>query len=222
MDHIAPAFKKKAFHCPHCNTYALMEWNALCTVSINMMGAQSIINSSLSQAWCPKCKNSSYWTDKDELMIYPITSTLPLPHIDIPDECRSDYEEARAIYSKSPRGAAALLRLSLQKLCKNLGYQGIRINEDIAEMVKNGLPIELQQMMDYVRVTGNNAVHPGELDLEDTPELTLIMFEFFNEIIDAMIDKPKKVKAMYERLPESTRQAIDKRNKKVLEKENTH
>jgi hypothetical protein len=93
------------------------------------------------------------------------------PNADMPDEIAADHREgadhreAADIVARSPRGAAALLRLCIQKLCRHLGKPGRDINSDIAEMVREGLPASIQKALDIVRVTGNEAVHPGELEL---------------------------------------------------------
>ena len=52
----------------------------------------------------------------------------------------------------------------LQKLCKVLGQSGNNINEDIKALVESGLDPRVQKALDAVRVVGNNAVHPGQMD----------------------------------------------------------
>ena len=45
---------------------------------------------------------------------------LPNPHENMPVSLLKDYEEARRVFPDSARGAAALLRLALEKLCIEL------------------------------------------------------------------------------------------------------
>lgn len=147
-------------------------------------------------------------------MIWPSGfASAPLPHEEMPDDVKSDYIEARSIIGTSPRGSAALLRLALQKLCAHLGEAGKNINDDIASLVKQGLPVQIQQALDIVRVTGNNAVHPGELRLEDNPETATALFGLVNLIVDNRIAEPVRIKKLYESLPAGAREGVDKRDR---------
>ncbi|MBQ7074264.1 hypothetical protein IJM86_04305 [bacterium] len=53
-------------------------------------------------------------------MIRPNVSPAPLPNEDMPSDVKEIYEEARQVSAFSPRAAAALLRVSLEKLTANL------------------------------------------------------------------------------------------------------
>jgi len=83
-------------------------------------------------------------------MVYPASPLGPSPIDGMPEVIRTDYEEARSIAEASPRAAAALLRLAVQKLCKHLGEKGENINQDIANLVKKGLSVEVKQALDIV------------------------------------------------------------------------
>ncbi|MBN3779214.1 DUF4145 domain-containing protein [Burkholderia sp. Ac-20345] len=151
-------------------------------------------------------------------MLVPSTSSVSLPHEDFPEGPRNDYDEARDIFGRSPRAAVALLRLALQKLLKEVGQKGTNINDDIAALVKVGLSPHVQQALDYCRVVGNNAVHPGEISLDDTPEMGVVLFEMLNLIVEQLIAQPKRVESYYAGLPEGARAAIEKRDAPALEK----
>ena len=132
----------------------------------------------------------------------------------MPEDVKEDYEEARLVVEVSPRSAAALLRLALQKLMRHLGESGENLNDDIANLVKKGLPEKIQKALDALRVIGNNAVHPGELDLRDDKETALALFELLNMIVEVMITQPKKVNEIYDKLPKGAKEAIKKRDNK--------
>lgn len=129
----------------------------------------------------------------------------------MPDEVIALYREASEIITASPRGAAALLRLAVQVLCKELGEKGENINDDIRDLVKKGLPTIVQQSLDIVRVTGNNAVHPGQIDVDDS-SVCGSLFNLLNVIVEYMIAMPKKVSGLYAGLPASALNQIDKRD----------
>ena len=159
---------------------------------------------------CFNCKNVAFWIGKD--LYYPRTHSVRSPNVDLPEGAKADYLEAAAIVELSPRGAAALLRLSIQKLCIALGRTGRNINDDIATLVRDGLGPRIQQALDIVRVVGNNAVHPGEMDLRDDRTTAERLFELVNLIADVLISQPRHVAAMYDSLPEGARVAVERRD----------
>jgi hypothetical protein len=197
-----PTFREPQFHCIHCNVYAKQFWSQL---TIPNYGHIDIHTSK-----CSHCEQRAYWYE--ERMIIPNESPVETPHPDLPADCLTDYQEARAIFSRSPRASAALLRLCIQKLMPHLGERGRNINDDIKSLVSKGLPTLVQKALDYCRVVGNNAVHPGEIELNDTPEIAQSLFRMINFIVEDRITRPKEIESLYNELPESSREAIERRD----------
>jgi hypothetical protein len=146
------------------------------------------------------------------MMVYPDSSLAPLPNDDLPPDIVADFEEARSIVQRSPRGAAALFRLCIQKLCIYLGEPGKNINDDIASLVKKGLNPKVQKSLDIVRVIGNESVHPGTIDLRDKPETAVQLATLINLVADVMITQPKMVDKLYNGLPQTKKEEIKKRD----------
>lgn len=201
--HVSPAFKISAFNCPHCNAFAKQNWTGSTRSDGYAVDGFAI-------AICGHCHKPSYWhLDK---MIYPNKVTAPLPNADLPDDIKADFEEARQIAGLSPKGAAALLRLVIQKLCVHLGEQGKDLNKDIGSLVKKGLSDRIQKALDVVRVIGNESVHPGQIDLNDNQATTSKLFELVNIIADKMITEPKEIDKLFDGLPAGKREAIQRRD----------
>ncbi|HPL94635.1 MAG TPA: DUF4145 domain-containing protein [Paludibacteraceae bacterium] len=163
-------------------------------------------------ARCLSCYSKTLWIDSQ--MVYPIFAVYPKPNTEMPASVLSLYNEAGEICSKSPRGACALLRLALQTLCVELGEEGKDLNTDVKNLVKRGLPEVVQQSLDVVRVVGNKAVHPGQIELNvENKETVDALFELINIIVEYMISMPNRVGGLYNRLPAGAKEAIEKRDK---------
>jgi len=198
---IAPTYKAESFNCPLCNAYSHQIWNQTSADGYY----QDVF-----LALCSHCNKYSIWFNKK--MIFPVTTGIQSANPDLEQDIIDDYMEATTIVNKSPRGAVALLRLAIQKLCKQLGEDGKNINSNIASLVQKGLPITIQKALDIVRVIGNDAVHPGQIDLKDNQEIANKLFELINIIAHVMITQPKEITALYETLPENKRDAITTRD----------
>lgn len=212
MEYIAPRRESRRFTCPYCHTLATME--------TSMHRSQSDVNESLTHSnkiytlyicKCESCKKKIIWMN-DEYIYPDIQQQEPNP--DMPETVLQLYKEAGLIYNKSPRAACALLRLAIDRICNELGETDRDINKNIAALVKRGLPEGIQKALDLVRVIGNKAVHPGQIDFDvDDIETAQILFGLVNMIVERLISEPKKLDSFYNRLPQSARDAIEKRDR---------
>jgi hypothetical protein len=183
--------------------------------------ATELINVHVSK--CFSCGNISVWR-ADEL-IYPLNHVAVEPNEGMPPDVRADFLEANEILDKSPRGAAALLRLCVQKVLIHLGEKGKNINDEIGNLVQKGLDKRIQQALDVVRVVGNNAVHPGQIDLRDDKTTATKLFGLVNIIVESQITQTKHIEEMYDTVvPETIKAQIEQRdapkqieNKKVAD-----
>ena len=202
----SPTFKEKQFNCIHCGVFADQAWHKV-LINVPQGWEQTKFDSSK----CKHCEEWTFWYDGK--MIVPTEAPVEPHHPDLPDDCIPEYDEAREIFARSPRASAALLRLCIQKLMPHLGESGKNVNDDIKSLVAKGLPVVVQQALDYCRVVGNHAVHPGEIILNDTPEIAQNLFEMINFIVEDRITRPKEVEKLYSLLPETDRKNIERRDK---------
>lgn len=205
----APQPGLDAFNCPYCQAFSHQEW-VLVRIGYSS-GAVGDYIKDLSISKCTRCQEEAIWFI--DRMLHPTSSNAPFPIDDMPEDIMSDFVEARDIVNSSPRAATALLRLAVQKLMINLGGKGKNINDDIGNLVKIGLPIQIQKALDSLRVIGNNAIHPGELDLKDDMDTAISLFGLLNMIVEVMISQPKKVDEIFKKIPEGAKKAIKERNK---------
>lgn len=215
-----PEYATGQFHCPHCGVYAKQFWAHL--EARHIWGGDFVgtivtsFSENLNKNWtiskCGHCGDKVFWLDGN--IVYPKKMIVGSPNNDLSDEIKKDYLEAAHIFNDSPRSSAAILRLALQKLCKQLGEKGDNINDDIGEMVKKGLNPLVQKSLDSLRITGNNAVHPGEINLEEDFGRALKLFELINFVAEKMLTEPKEISGFYDSLPENSKKAVENRDKK--------
>jgi hypothetical protein len=218
MNKYTPAeYDKKEFHCPHCGVYSEQIWSESISAPYRYAKPNGHIEhisyhlKNIRTALCYKCKDFSIWLSVN--MIFPTSGNVETANEDLSEEIILLYNEAKSIVNLSPRGASALLRLALQKLCKELGEKGKNINDDIASLVKKGLPSTIQKALDTIRVVGNNAVHPGQIDFDDNPDVAFVLFRYINVIANHFITIPNSIDKGYELLlPEKDKEKIEKRD----------
>lgn len=178
---------------------------------------------SISISGCHACKQHSIWTGENQRsnvhplggkfgkggeLIYPVLCTAPMAESDIPDCIKNDFEEARLVFAISPRAAAALLRLCVQKLCQELLGKKGDIHKQIGELVELGLPSRVLKAFDTIRIFGNESVHPGTVNLNDTPDVGLALFSLLNLAIRHCITEEKELEAIRALTPVTKRRDL--------------
>jgi Domain of unknown function (DUF4145) len=138
-------------------------------------------------------------------------SRCPEPKLDAPPNVRREYEEASQTLEASPRGAAALLRLAIEKLCKELGVSGESLKDDIAFFVREDVDARVQKVLDAARIIESNAVRPGQIGLGDDPATAETLSGLVNLICEKMIMEPRHLQAVYTKLREGARTAMEQR-----------
>lgn len=206
------------FVCPHsdCGTYAVHHWGFVGDVGV-MVTEGSISNRMMGDipeitfSFCEACRKECIFIGGT--LVLPAQSDAPAPAVDMPSDIVADYEEARAIVLASPRGAAALLRLVIQKLLPHLGATKTVIDAAIGELVAAGkIKTPIQRALDTVRVIGNESVHPGEMNFKDDRETAIALFRIVNLIVETEITEPKRLEEIYASLPQSKLDGIAQRD----------
>jgi len=171
----------------------------------------SFVPRGFSIATCSSCENFTLWVNNE--IVFPKKTTLQPPNDDLNEDIKVLYLEASSILIDSPKGATALLRLALQKLLEQVGKSGKNINNDIKALVAEGLSPKIQQALDLLRVIGNNAVHPGQINFDDNAEIAQKLFGILNFIAEELITKPKELEELYaDLIPSETQGHIKQRD----------
>lgn len=195
-----PEFKKSAFNCPHCDAYAHQTWVHKGDTANNLIRIYF--------AQCSKCKMFSIWyvslsnepgrplQEKQAYLVFPERIYSVPPHEDMPARVKKIYREAGAIVPKSPKAAAALLRLALRVLLESLGYIQPDLDKQCQELVKDFPSDDLKKVLELLRVSGQTVVMPGVIDLNDNREVANELFEILNFIVQSRITFPVKLREM--------------------------
>ena len=221
---ISPKLRGEAFQCPHCDVYAVQNWaapniieeedNRLCDTeftSIKNIAPLTLDEISLFMAECERCRGLSIWMAGK--MVYPLKPNAPEAHKEMPKDVKEIYEEARLVEPFSKRAAAALLRVSLEKLTEVLGEKKGSLHTRIAKLKKKGLSDEVIEALEIVHITASEVgSHAGVIDLEnkDTPDIVNTLFDIVNFIVREVIAEPEKREKLREYVEEEKEEGKEK------------
>lgn len=116
--------------------------------------------------------------------IYPpiANPNIPQPNNDMPEGIKNLYNEAALIFDLSPRSAAVLLRLCVQRLLQACGYKG-SIHKMLKDAKEIGTDMDLITMMDACREIGNYSAHEEPELSQEKIKNTRLLFKALNIIV---------------------------------------
>lgn len=225
---VAPHPDLEAFTCAYCGVYAQQTSPKIHRVGSNNRLEDFKIHpdktSKISSKQCNHCKsnhvflvtelpyetppkNFEGWPPpvikkqpQNILMLYPKNSSAPPPQENMPEEVLALYKEAASIVSDSPSAACLLIRKALEVLLADLTNE-TNLNKMITiitEDVTKPWAKQLTPLLTSIRLIGNDAVHPREINRADNEQTALTLFSFLNICVDKLISQPLKTKQFLE------------------------
>jgi hypothetical protein len=199
-----------SFTCPHCGTLAQFEDDGdfMSRLVMDPRAPREVKRGACRR--CRACRESVVFVNG--AMVYPRRGLAPPASEDMPDEVRALYEEAATISADSPRAASALLRVAIEALVCSLSDEA-QLNAAIGDLVRRELISQkVQRALDVVRVNGNDVLHPGQIDDDDSSESATALFRLVNMIVESGISEPQQLEELYAAIPEGKRQQIARRD----------
>ncbi len=139
---------------------------------------------------------------------------IPAPNENLKKDVKKIYDEAASIVKLSPRASSALLRLCLDKLLIQIKIPGKSLYERIGNLIDKGVSPHLRKACDVVRVHGNEAIHPREINMKDDDKIARRLFWLINKIANVEITEKKEIHKLFdETISENIKQGILNRDK---------
>lgn len=128
----------------------------------------------------------------------------------MPNSARELYEEARDVFTISPRAGAALARATLERLLRELDPDAGRL--ELVDRIDRVIPrvsSSLAEMLTVIRHVGNKSLHvddePDEATVlvltDEQTQVSAYIFAAINSLVDELVTKPAQARAMFQRLP---------------------
>jgi uncharacterized protein DUF4145 len=177
-----------ALNCPHCGIYVAL----IMAPTRGNDKFPAIWQKAGNDLWwigiCPKCRMGVLAHEDQQgggYTFYP--AELPTSTDNrIPDEIRSDIDEAKRCFSvQAYRASAVMARRAIQAACINQGAKKDNLVAQLHELASNGvITNSLKEWGDAVRWVGNDAAHPNgdEVVKEDAEDILSLAEQFMHTV----------------------------------------
>ena len=161
----------------------------------------------VSISYCFNCNEMCLWVY--DRLVWPRREGFPEPKLHAPPKVRRESEEASQILEASPRGAAALLRIAIEKLCKELGVSGESLKDDIAFFVREDMDARVQKVLDAAQIIESNAMRPSQIGLGEDRATAETLSGLVNLICEKMIMEPRHLQEVHTKVREDARTGME-------------
>lgn len=202
----APSANLDAFTCAYCGAYAQQSTHEVrCINKLNVYRTRVLFDrisgsSELCLKQCQFCGKDHLFDSEYNILLYPKKSSAPPAQEDMPEEVLALYKEAASIVSDSPSAACLLIRKALEVLLADLTKE-TNLNKMITVITEDATKPwakPLTPLLTSIRLIGNDAVHPREINRADNEQTALTLFSFLNICVDQLISQPLKTKQFLE------------------------
>jgi hypothetical protein len=163
----------------------------------------------VSISYCFNCNEICLWV-VDQL-VWPRCATGSDPKLHALPDVRRENEEAGHTLDASPRGAAAFLRLAIERLCNELGNSEESPRPEVAPHFQEDLDARVQKVLDAMRIIESNATPPDPIGVADTPATAETLSGLVNMICEKMIIEPRHLQALYTKMRDGAQSAFEQR-----------
>lgn len=190
------------FRCPFCGQIMATGYNTHAVTYLNFRGQIAFDSSETISPYlrveiyrCPNddCKKETIivsgingYIDGKKIHVFPDSSARRFPDY-IPQQIRSDYEEACAIVERSPKAAATLARRCLQGMIRDFwGVCKGRLIDEI-NALQDKVPAAQWAAIDAIRKVGNIGAHMEKdvnLIVDVTPEEAHTLISMIELLLD--------------------------------------
>ncbi|WP_166871520.1 DUF4145 domain-containing protein [Salinibacterium sp. ZJ450] len=137
----------------------------------------------------------------------------------MPAAARELYTEAADVLAISKRAATARASATLERLLRELDPDAGKVSlADRIDPVLGRVSTPLDEMLAVIRHVGNKSLHvedePDDVTMlvldPNEEEIVELIFESINDLVDELITRPARSRAICERVPERVRAMVGK------------
>lgn len=198
-EYIAPKLKEERFTCPKCQIPTYHTWYEH-LAGHGIKGNSNAIwdLSEHSLCTCRNCTQLLFWY-KEEIYL-PSLLEHPIPDKALSKEATDLFQEARNTYRTSAGASAALGRLALQHLLRDLGEPGENLHEEVKRLIARGVPKDVERILEAIGIQGEKSLHPGMIHLNEKKEHVPALLEVINIIADVLMQNTRKADDLLKKL----------------------